>query len=154
MTDDDFAPALGAASRTLIAAVMVKAGECGFKDITPAFASLMPHLDPMGAGTRAQELAQRLGVTKQAMSQLIRELQTRGYVEQVSDPTDTRAKLIRLTKRGIALRAACHQMRSAINEVALRALGPARLKRLQKDLVELAKALATITAQPPDDVRS
>ena len=150
MDPADFAPALGAASRTLMAAVMVKAAECGFKDITPAFASLMPHLDPSGAGTRAQELAQRLGITKQAMSQFIRELQTRGYVEQVPDPSDTRAKLVRLTKRGIALRASCHQMRAAITEVALRALGPARLKRLQSDLVELTKALATIAAAPDE----
>jgi DNA-binding MarR family transcriptional regulator len=72
-----------------------------------------------------EELAQRLGITKQAMSQFIRELQTRGYVEQVPDPSDTRAKLVRLTKRGIALRASCHQMRAATTEVALRALGPA-----------------------------
>jgi len=144
---DSFAPALGAANRTLVAAVMVKAGKCGFKDITPAFASLMPHLDPTGAGMRAQELARRLGVTKQAMSQLIREVQSRGYIEQVADPSDTRAKLIQLTKRGIALHEACHQMLSSINEVALRALGPTRVRRLQKDLVELAKALATITEQ-------
>lgn len=141
---DDFAPALGAASRALVVAMMAKVAGCGFKDMTPAFATLIPLLDPSGAGTRAQELARRSGVTKQAMSQLIRELQTRGYIEQVPDPTDTRAKLVRLTKRGIALRMACQNVRGEINEVALRALGPARLKRLHKDLTELASALGTI----------
>jgi Transcriptional regulators len=49
----------------------------------------------------------RAGITKQAISQLVRELEARGYVEQVPDSTDTRAKIVRLTNRGVALHAAC-----------------------------------------------
>lgn len=141
---EDFAPALGAAHRGLIAAMMAKVGECGFKDMTPAFASLMPLLDPAGQGARATALAQRSGVTKQAMSQLIRELETRGYVEQVADPDDTRAKLVRLTRSGIALRAACYQVRLEINAAALRALGSKKLRRLHQDLLELGAALSEV----------
>jgi DNA-binding MarR family transcriptional regulator len=144
---EDFAPALGAASRALIAAMMAKVAGCGFKDMTPAFSTLMPLLDPAGAGTRAQELARRSGVTKQAMSQLIRELQSRGYVEQVGDPTDTRAKLVRLTKRGMALRATCQTVRGEITDAARRALGPVRLRRLQRDLGDLAVALAGLSSE-------
>src|SRR5690348_13214240 len=109
---DDFAPTLAAAYHGLIIAMMAKVAECGFKDMTPAFAKLMPLLDPTGKGSRARELAQRSGVTKQAMSQLVRELERRGYIEQIADPKDTRAKLVRLTVRGIELRAACARMRA------------------------------------------
>jgi DNA-binding MarR family transcriptional regulator len=69
----------------------------------------MPLLDATGA--RPSTLAQRAGITKQAISQLARELEARGYVEQVPDSTDTRAKIVRLTKRGLALHAAAAEVR-------------------------------------------
>jgi len=139
-----FAPALNAAYRCLIAAMMTKVAGCGFGDMTPAFAALIPLLDPGGAGARATDLAQRSGVSKQAMSKLVRELQTRGYVEQASDPADTRAKIVRLTKRGIALRTACAGCQHEIIAAALRALGATRLKRLERDLTDLATALGAV----------
>jgi len=142
---DDIAPVLGAASRGLIAAMMSKVAECGFRDMTPAFASLMPLLDADGA--RPSVLAQRAGISKQAISQLVRELEERGYVEQVSDPTDTRAKIVRLTKLGVALREACQTMRHEINAAALEALGPSRLARLHRDLVQLTAALGQLAGQ-------
>jgi len=118
---DDIAPVIGAAGRSLIAAMMVRLTARGFDGMTPAFASLIPLLDADGA--RSTVLAQRASVTKQAISQLVRELETRGYVEQVRDPTDTRAKIVRLTKRGVALRDACMQVRGELQALAARTLG-------------------------------
>ena len=140
---DDVAPAIVAASRAMIAAMMARVSTRGFDGLTPAFASLIPLLD--AAGARPSVLAQQSGVTKQAMSQLVRELETRGYVEQVADPTDTRAKIVRLTKRGVALREACLQARTEIQALAAGALGKTKLARLKEDLIHLAAALG----QPP-----
>ena len=140
----DFAPALGGAQRALIGAMMMRLTARGFDGMTPAFASLIPLLD--AAGARPTLLAQRSGVTKQAMSQLIRELEKRGYVEQVADPTDTRAKLVRLTERGVALRQGCLEVRAELQRLAAAALGADALARLQTDLGALARALA---APPP-----
>lgn len=137
---DDIAPAIGAAHRALITAMMANVASCGFKDMTPAFASLVPLLD--AAGARPTALAQRAGITKQAISQLVRELESRGYVEQVADPTDTRAKIVRLTRRGVALRATCAAMRQGLNDVAVATLGKTRLARLHQDLLQLAVALS------------
>jgi DNA-binding MarR family transcriptional regulator len=136
---DDVAPAVVAASRAMIAAMMVRVSSRGFDGLTPAFASLIPLLD--AAGTRPSILAQQSGVTKQAMSQLVSELKTRGYVEQVADPTDTRAKIVRLTKRGVALREACLLARMEIQTLAAGALGKTRLARLREDLMLLATTL-------------
>src|SRR5215469_6058506 len=122
----------------MIAAMMVKVASNGFDDMTPAFASLIPLLD--AAGARPTALAQRAGITKQAISQLVRELESRGYVEQVADPTDTRAKIVRLTRRGVALRATCADMREGLQAVALETLGKTRLTRLRQDLLQLAAA--------------
>lgn len=136
---NDFAPAIGAASRAMIAAMMARLTARGFAGLTPAFASLMPLLD--AAGARSTLLAQQAGVTKQAMSQLVRELETRGYVEQVPDPKDTRAKIVRLTRRGIQLREACLRVRGELQALAAATLGKTRLARLQKDLAQLAAVL-------------
>jgi DNA-binding MarR family transcriptional regulator len=144
---DDVAPAIGAASRAMIAAMMGRLGARGFDGMTPAFAGLIPLLDATGA--RPTALAQRSGVTKQAMSQLVHELETRGYVEQVPDPTDTRAKIVRLTRRGVALREACLLVRGELQALASATLGKTRLARLQRDLIELAAALAPVERASP-----
>jgi len=139
-TPGDVAPILGAASRAMIAAMMARLSARGFEGMTPAFAGLIPLLDANGA--RPGALAQRSGVTKQAMSQLIHELEIRGYVEQVPDPADTRAKLVRLSKRGVALRQACFLARKEIQALATETLGKVRLAGLQQDLARLAAALS------------
>lgn len=137
--EDDFAPALAAAGRALTATMMAEVASCGFDDVTPAFSSLMPLLDATGA--RPTTLAQRAGISKQAISQLVRELEARGYVEQVPDATDTRAKIVRLTKRGVALHAAAAEVRLEMQSVAIAKLGKSRVSRLRRDLMELAAAL-------------
>ena len=136
----DIAPAIGAASRAMIAAMMARLAARGFDGMTPAFAALIPLLDARGA--RPSVLAQQAGVSKQAMSQLIREIETRGYIEQVPDPTDTRAKIVRLNKRGVALREACVVARQELQALAKKTLGQSRVAALQRDLLRLAAALS------------
>ena len=63
-----------------------------------AHTALFPHLG--SAGVRSTDLAKKLGVSKQAISPLITELEEWGVVEQVADPKDGRAKLVRFTKKG------------------------------------------------------
>lgn len=53
---------------------------------------LFPHLDLHG--TRLTVLAKRVGISKQAVGQLVDDLQAMGVVERVADPHDARAKLI------------------------------------------------------------
>ncbi len=67
--------------------------------IRPAHTSLFPHIDK--EGTRLTELARRLGVTKQAVGQLVGDLEQMGMLERVDDPVDGRAKLVRFTDRGL-----------------------------------------------------
>ena len=63
-----------------------------------AHTALFPHLN--AEGVRGADLAKKLGVTKQAVSQLVTELEEWGVVEQIADPQDGRAKLVRFTKKG------------------------------------------------------
>lgn len=54
------------------------------------------------SGTRLTELAARASMTKQAMGQLVDDLERLGYVERVPDPRDGRAKIVRFTDTGNA----------------------------------------------------
>jgi DNA-binding MarR family transcriptional regulator len=72
--------------------------QTGNATLRAAHTSLLPHLG--FHGTRLTELADRLGVSKQATFQLVEELEAQGMVERVPDPADGRAKVIRFSKRG------------------------------------------------------
>lgn len=67
-------------------------------DITSAQSLLFAEL--AFAGSRQADLARNLGVTRQAVNELVRGLERQGLVHLVSDPSDRRAKLVRPTARG------------------------------------------------------
>ena len=58
----------------------------------------MPHVP--AEGIRLVDLADRAGLTKQAMAELVGELERLGYLARTPDPADGRAKIIRFTERG------------------------------------------------------
>jgi DNA-binding MarR family transcriptional regulator len=60
--------------------------------------SLLPHIAL--EGTRITELAERLGITKQGVSQLVDDLEALGVLARVPDPDDARARRVVFTKRG------------------------------------------------------
>src|SRR6478735_5907175 len=64
----------------------------------PAHTNLFPHLD--FEGVRITELARRLDISKQAISQTIAELELMDVVETIADPSDGRARLARFTDKG------------------------------------------------------
>ena len=66
--------------------------------VRAAHTALFPHLD--FDGIRLTDLASRVGVTKQAVGQLVDDLAALGMVERISDPTDKRAKRVRFSRRG------------------------------------------------------
>jgi DNA-binding MarR family transcriptional regulator len=70
----------------------------GFERMRESHASVMPHLD-LG-GTRQNVLAARMGISKQAVGQLLDEIEDAGFIYRTPDPADKRARLVRLTESG------------------------------------------------------
>jgi DNA-binding MarR family transcriptional regulator len=56
---------------------------------------------------RASRLVDECGVSKQAVSQQIAQLEAAGYVAVTADPSDARARVVTLTERGAAASGPC-----------------------------------------------
>jgi DNA-binding MarR family transcriptional regulator len=70
----------------------------GFDDVTPAQARVFQRIAP--GGSRLTDLAEQAQITKQSAGFLVDQLERAGYVERVPDPTDARARLVRVAGRG------------------------------------------------------
>ena len=88
-------------------------------------------------GLRLTELAERTHTTKQALLDTINQLEAAGYVERVADPTDGRAKIIRLTQRGWELRRVGDEIMASIEYECVQRLGEEKMRQfneLMKDV--------------------
>src|SRR3954454_3150865 len=72
----------------------------GYTELRPGHACVFGGITP--EGDRLTALAARAALTKQAVGEVVSDLEKLGYVERVADPDDGRAKIIRLTRRGEA----------------------------------------------------
>jgi DNA-binding MarR family transcriptional regulator len=103
--------------------------------------ALLIHLDT--DGTRITTLAERAGVTKQAMGQLVRELEQRGYISRIDDPSDRRAALISFTALGwqflLDAQAVKHEIEAEYSAL-LGQEGLAQLRALLSLLIDAAPA--------------
>ena len=82
----------------LVEGVQAGVAESGFDDVRPVHGFAFARLSESPATTA--QLAEHLGITKQAASELVQHLVDRGYLTRVVDPTDRRGRLLVLTERG------------------------------------------------------
>ncbi|HWU31797.1 MAG TPA: MarR family transcriptional regulator [Marmoricola sp.] len=59
---------------------------------------------------RASQFVGECGVSKQAVSQQIAQLEKQGYISSVPDPLDQRARILALTDRGVEAQAFVHRV--------------------------------------------
>ncbi len=110
----------------------------GYDDIRPAHGFAFQLLAPNGA--TGNELAEHLGVTKQAASQMIDFLEEHGYVARRPHPTDRRGKLVLLTRKGWDCIQAVEATLAKVEDRWTEILGPERMKMLRADLRRLIVA--------------
>jgi DNA-binding MarR family transcriptional regulator len=80
----------------------------GFEELRVPHMAVLQYPSP--DGVRPGVLAERAGMSKQAMNQLLRSLEALGYVARSDAPDEGRARIVRLTKRGRAAYAKIHEI--------------------------------------------
>jgi DNA-binding MarR family transcriptional regulator len=83
-----------------VAKVFERLRDKGFDDVREGHGCVFGFID-LEHGSRLTGLAERAGLTKQAVGEAVAELERLGYVERVPDPDDGRAKIIKLTPSGL-----------------------------------------------------
>ena len=96
----------------------------------------VPHMAvlqfPGPDGVRPGTLAERAGMSKQAMNQLLRSLENLGYISRSDVPDQGRARIIRFTRRGRAAYLRAHDILRDIEHAWSRELGPTDFVRLKE----------------------
>ncbi len=106
------------------------------------FAELrVPHMAvlqfPGPDGVRPGILAERAGMSKQAMNQLLRSLDALGYLARSDAPGEGRARIVRLTKRGRAAYVKIHEILRDIEQEWRAELGPKHFSQLKALLLQV-----------------
>jgi DNA-binding MarR family transcriptional regulator len=136
--DDDVAlvTALLAAAGGLVETLNSRMVARGYTDLRPAHGFAFARM--WAAGATVSELAAHLGVTKQAASQLVEELVSKGYVRREPHPGDARAKLVVLTEAGRRCTRDADAVSAEIIAEWTQVLGAKRIRRLREDLSRVA----------------
>ena len=109
--------------------------EAGFDDLRNPHMAVLQYPGP--DGVRPTVLAERAGVSKQAMNQLLMSLERLGYIERHSAPEAGRARVIRLTERGRAALALLETLLVNVEDEWREVLGQERFAQLKSILQEV-----------------
>jgi DNA-binding MarR family transcriptional regulator len=116
-----------------------RARTMGHKQLRPAHARLMVFID--WEGSRISDIAKAQDVSKNAVGQLVTELEEIGYLERVPDPADGRAKIVRYTDQGRALLADASAIAEQLDAEIGAIIGKKRLVELRKTLADICHHL-------------
>ena len=137
-SDPDFAILVVAATRAVADRLQAAMTAAGHAQMRPPFGFVIRALAE--AGLTLTELAERLGVTKQAAIKVVDEMEAQGFVERRPAPSDRRSKIIGLTERGRDVRrtalATSHRMEDELRAV----LGDAEVDAARRVLLRFVEA--------------
>jgi DNA-binding MarR family transcriptional regulator len=104
----------------------------GYTGIRATHTTLLSNMDL--AGGTVTRVADRAGVTKQAMGRLAAELQREGYLTVADEPHDARVKVLRLTKKGRRLMLDSLKVMAELESGYATAIGRTRFAGLRTSL--------------------
>lgn len=110
----------------------------GYPDVTRAQFALLrfPGVD----GMRPSEAAELAGLSKQAVNDLLGELERSGYLERKPHPADGRGRVVRLTHRGKRLQHTTHQISRELEADWGARVGQKRIASLKQTLEDMITA--------------
>jgi DNA-binding MarR family transcriptional regulator len=126
--------------------VLSRAADAGYPDIREGHGCVFGFID-VEDGSRLTDLAEAAGLTKQAVGEAVTELERLGYLKRAPDPSDRRAKLIKLTDRGVAAYWTARRLFAEIEQEWADELGEdliATLREAAEKIYELETAPARV----------
>ena len=107
----------------------------GYTDLVPAHFAVFRYPGP--DNRRPSDLAEEVGMTRQAMNYLLGQLEQFGYLTRGDDPDDQRARRVRLTKQGRAVVRTIRATVARIEAELEQELGPEHLRKLRELLTKV-----------------
>jgi DNA-binding MarR family transcriptional regulator len=133
---------LAMAYRAMTDRVHARLAEEGREPLRPAHGYAFRYLVDHDEAT-AVSLAAHLGVTKQAATKIVAELETWGYIERRPHPTDGRARVLALTERGHAYIRHVTELWGEAEDSWAALIGSDRLRQIHDDLAVYVEHAST-----------
>lgn len=118
----------------------------GFDDVKPSHGFIFQKLS-WGSAT-GNEIAEHMGITKQAASVTIDYLEQHGYVTRAPHPSDRRGKQVVLTERGWQCIRATEAIFAAIEKRWVDTLGHEEMERLRSSVRQIVHAFPGARSSP------
>jgi DNA-binding MarR family transcriptional regulator len=135
------APTVGSMLRMaweqLIGEVWAGLDAAGFDNVRSVHAPILRNL--LVEGLRPSELAVKLGLSRQAVNDLLREFEANGYIRLEPDDEDRRAKRITLTERGWDLGETAAELSRAVGRRWSEQVGAERYAVFEGVLAEIVR---------------
>jgi len=122
-------------NKSLEAEFFRRLAEAGHSVLRMPHTMLLENL-PEG-GARSGVLAAILGITKQAVGEIVDDLEAAEYIRRVADPADRRAKLIVLSSKGAAAFGEVFEILSGMDREFSSAVGTERYAEARATFIQL-----------------
>jgi len=143
----DFVALLYTTADAMVAQLLARMEQAGYGDVRQAHGCVFGNIAP--DGMRLTELAELAGMTKQGVGEAVSDLERLGYAERVADPSDGRAKIIRLTDRGRAAQRVAFEVIADIEREWSERFGAERVEEMRALLIDLAAPAAQPRSELP-----
>lgn len=115
--------------------IIAELARAGFSDLRLPHMAVLQYPGP--DGRRPSELAERAGMSKQAMNQLLQSLERLGYIARRDAKAGRRARIVHFTARGRAAWAKIHGILAEVESDWRATLGDRDFNRLKALLCEV-----------------
>jgi DNA-binding MarR family transcriptional regulator len=116
--------------------------EHGLADVTPAQANVLMVLFQAREPLTARRLAEAMAVSQVTVGRFVHALERAGWVERRPDPTDSRALLVRPTRRAFAALPRFIAVSNTLLDEAFAGFDPAAVRRIARTVERLRDNLS------------